>query len=120
MSLNSSGSIERFVLPAGGSKAFEVLHPGGTRWNVQYFVPTNMDLSGTLDNVSGTVKLQTSEDGISYSDVSGTTITVVPGGEMQVTGATGHYAKFVNTNAAGAAVLITARPLNRVQPVTLL
>jgi hypothetical protein len=120
MSVNSSGSVERFILPAGGSKAFEVLTPGGTRWNVSYFVPVNMDLAGTLDNISGTVKLQTSEDGITYSDVANTTITVVPGGEMNVTGATGAFARFINTNAAGAAVLITARPLNRVQPVTLL
>lgn len=118
MTINSSSSIERFALAAGDSKSYEVLVPGGTLWAIDlHGDDPGADLVfGTPAAVpSATIKLQTSEDATTWTDV-GSAVTVVAKGYALLTGATGRYARIINTGAVGLGHLV-AKPMGRVQPL---
>ncbi len=61
MSVNSSGSVERFMLATGESKSFEVQAPGGTQWVIDAHGEVFQDVAGALSGASATVELQTAE-----------------------------------------------------------
>lgn len=105
--INSSGSVERFTLAAGESKSFLNVTPGGNQWAI--------DLHGDdQESANAVVALQTSEVDSGYATV-GSTVTVVPGGIATLTGATGKYAKILNSGSG--LVHIVAKPLRIVNVI---
>jgi hypothetical protein len=118
MTINSSSSIERFALAPGEFKSYETLHPGGCIWSIDLHGddPGADAVFGTPAAVpSATVKLQTSEDNTTYSDV-GSAVTVVAKGQALLTGTCGQFSKIINTGATGI-VWIVAKPMSIVQAV---
>jgi hypothetical protein len=105
--INSSGAVERFSLAANESKVFVTEDPGGNVWVI--------DLHGdNQETANASVKLQTSEDGVTYSDV-GSAVTLVPGGVGSLTGATGRWAKILNNGANTGFCHVVAKPMRIVQ-----
>lgn len=87
--LNSSGSQERFTLASAEQKTWVNLDAGGNHAQVE--------LAGDDQAAAAvSVKLQTSEDGSSFSDV-GSAVSVVPRGKAVLAGATGKYTRVVST-----------------------
>ncbi len=88
--LNSSGSRERFTLASGENKAWtnDVLGSNFAQCEIQ---------GDDQAVASVSVKLQTSEDGVSYSDV-GSAVTVVPRGTAYLNGAVGKFHRVISTS----------------------
>lgn len=100
--LNSSGSRERFTLASGESKTFHTAL-GGNECTIQ--VQADDQAAASVS-----VKLQTSEDGTSFSDV-GSAVTVVPRGRAVLTGKVGKYCKILSS--AGLDVVHVAAELRQ-------
>ncbi len=104
--INSSGMTERFTLASGESKVFsnkanELGVSGGNLVVVDAHGDEDQDLNGApLATGSAVVKLQTSEDNVTYTDVA--TATVVSRGYASVTGSVGAYFKILNNGPAQA------------------
>lgn len=98
--LNSSGSVERFTLANGESKVFTNLAnalgvPGSNNVHADVHGDENQDnLGNPVDTGSSQVKLQTSEDGVTFTDVA--TSTVVSRGYAVLTGVVGAFWKVLN------------------------
>lgn len=105
--LNSSGARERFTLAAGESKDFRnKISPFGTELGnqVQLMVHGEEDVaadSSPVNTGSAVVKLQTSENGSSFSDVA--TVTIVGRGVAPLSGAVGAYFRVLNVAGPGLA-----------------
>lgn len=104
--LNSSGSNERFPLASGGSRVF-FTDQGGNH--------VECEVHGDDQSAASvTVKLQTSEDNVTFTDVA--TVTVVPSGSDFLNGLVGKYARLISTSGNDQ-VLLAARFRNRCQVV---
>lgn len=105
-SINSSGAVERFTLATGENKTFRNKRsPYGSELGnkVQGTVHGEEDIDKNGDPVatgSAVVKLQTSEDGVSFSDVA--TVTVVSRGHAPISGTVGAYWRILNNGPAQA------------------
>jgi hypothetical protein len=104
--LNSSGAQDRFLLASGGSRTW-LTAQGGNLFDC--------DVKGDDQSAASvTVKLQTSEDNISFSDVS--TVTVVPSGYALLNGAVGKYGRILSSSGSDE-VLVVAKLRNIAQVV---
>lgn len=94
--LNSSGAQDRFVLASGASRVW--LTAQGSNL-------VDCDVKGD-DQSAGSVevKLQTSEDNSSFSDVAN--VTVVPSGFAVLTGAVGKYCRLLSYSGNDQVLLV--------------
>jgi hypothetical protein len=108
MSMNSSGAQERFTLAAGEMKTWRNKpSPYGTELGNKFIGDVHgevdVDLHGNPVTVASgsVVKLQTSEDGTTFTDVA--TVTLVARGKEVLQGVVGAYARILNVAGPGVA-----------------
>ena len=110
--INSSGAVERFTLASGESKVFRNKQsPYGPELGnvVEGTVHGDEDVDQNGNPVatgSAVVKLQTSEDNVTFTDV--VTATVVSRGHAPLNGTVGAYWKVLNNGPALAHVDLKA------------
>lgn len=116
MSVNSSGSVERFTLASGETKSFKNIDLGANQVAVDVHGEVVPNMDGTLPaSVAAAVALKTSKDGTTYADVD--TGSVVSGGSDILAGVIpGPYCDIVNTGPG--VVHVVAKFQRRVNPKT--
>src|SRR5574343_71844 len=99
MSVNSSGSVERFTLGAGESKIFENIDTGSNAWVVDVHGEVVRNMDGTLGaTVDAPVALQGDNGGTFASPTGVASATIKSGGFATLTGnVSAKYARIINT-----------------------
>ncbi len=108
MSINSSGSVERFTLAAGEVKEYEVQKPGGCLWFIDVHGDQSQSITGVLDAVGTTVELDTAElsAAVAAAKTYGTTNTVTLTAKAAGTPGNSISAQFIDPGANNAALTV--------------